>query len=388
MEDCHHNFYHTIYLTFLISHSSSSHDRITKIKYPLECSLPGSSVECVRGSNTNAFWTLHVAYIVIIILALCYICIIMYMVYRSVADIEIQAQKYTFARYRSQNNDRKRSRRVMLQGLLYSSALILVYLFPILMILMNALSKVDKISYTIYILTYSFWPLQGFFNALIYAIPIFQRMYKRQKEKKKERQIKLDSQEGKVESSKTQINSKLSQHENKRQVVAVVSSNLSGSNMKQPSSNCSKDQCQSALEHGEVIIEEQEQMVELYDEETVPQILQKRNECAILHHEILCHEFQERDNTNDNNDILHDEEAMREGNKIAYNGNNNDVFCDILHNKEDMRERNGNNIQHIESSVFVNDESGSKSDDDNHAYTDANTDDDTDDDDNRLSTYP
>jgi hypothetical protein len=259
-----------------------------------------------------------------------------------------------------------------------------------------------------YILTYSFWPLQGFFNALIYAIPIFQRMYKRQKEKKKEKWIKLESKEGKVESSKTQINFKLSQHnEKKQQVVAVVSSNLSGSNMKQPSSNCSKDQYQSALEHGEVIIEERKQMVELYDEETVPEVLQKRNECAILHHGILCHEFQERDNTNDDNDILHDEEAMKEGNKIAYNGNIDDDFCDILHNKEEMRERNGNSIQHIESTVFVNDESRSKSDDDDDDNddnvnpdpdpdpdTDDDNDDNNDDDDNRfddylrLSTYP
>jgi hypothetical protein len=131
------------------------------------------------------------------------------MVYRSVSNIEIQGQRYSFAAYRSQTNDRKRSRRVMLQGILYSLALFLTYIFSIVEIFNN-----DD-SYVTHILEFTFWPLQGFFNALIYSIPVFQRMHKKWKEKRRERQTALlEPQEAGTDESYKYLNihSKLSKN--------------------------------------------------------------------------------------------------------------------------------------------------------------------------------
>jgi hypothetical protein len=115
------------------------------------------------------------------------------MVYKSVSNIEIQAHKYTFASFRFQKNDRKRSRRVMIQGILYSLALFLTYTFVIAILLSTDGSPLAII------LSATLWPLQGVFNVLIYSIPVFQRNYKRRKEKRKEKQnelLKLEEEEG------------------------------------------------------------------------------------------------------------------------------------------------------------------------------------------------
>jgi hypothetical protein len=82
----------------------------------------------------------------------------------------------------------------MLQGILYSLALFLTYIFGIVEFFNN-----DD-SYVTHILEYTFWPLQGFFNALIYSIPVFQKIYKKWKEKRRERQTALfESQEAAAE---------------------------------------------------------------------------------------------------------------------------------------------------------------------------------------------
>jgi hypothetical protein len=123
---------------------------------------------------------------------MCYISVTMFMVYRSVSNIEIQAHKYSFASFGSQKNNRMRSRRVMIQGVLYSLALFLTYIFIIAKMFIN-----DESSASI-ILSVTLWPLQGVFNVLIYLIPVFQRNYKRWKEKRKENQNEsLKLEEGK-----------------------------------------------------------------------------------------------------------------------------------------------------------------------------------------------
>jgi hypothetical protein len=107
----------------------------------------------------------------------------MYLTYKSVADIETKARRYSFANYsRSQTaTERKRSRRVLVQGILYSLALFLINILSIITII---LAKLGIRSYVLHILAYTFWPLQGFFNALIYSIPVFQRIYTRYRERR------------------------------------------------------------------------------------------------------------------------------------------------------------------------------------------------------------
>jgi membrane protein implicated in regulation of membrane protease activity len=110
----------------------------------------------------------------------------MYLTYKSVAEIERKARRYSFVSYtRSQTiNERKRSHRVLIQGLLYSLALFLVNVFLTIII---GLARFGIRRYALNLLAHAFWPLQGFFNALIYSIPNFQRMYTRYRQRKKEK---------------------------------------------------------------------------------------------------------------------------------------------------------------------------------------------------------
>jgi hypothetical protein len=134
-----------------------------------------------------------------VLLAICYVCTTMCMVYKSVSDIEKKARRYSFQGYispRSKNaNHRRRSRRVMIQGILYGLSLFLIYIFPIINLVLTQIPLGYSISvktwYILQLLQYTFWPLQGFFNALIYSIPDFQRINNRWREKRRsEREMK------------------------------------------------------------------------------------------------------------------------------------------------------------------------------------------------------
>ena len=66
-------------------------------------------------------------YVLVLFLVLFYVSIAMLMVYLKVRSVEKNAEKYSFARFTSsQKKNMKMSRRVMLQGVLYSGILILL----------------------------------------------------------------------------------------------------------------------------------------------------------------------------------------------------------------------------------------------------------------------
>ena len=97
----------------------------------------------------------------------------MFLVYMAVRNVEKEAQKYSFARYSSsKKKNMMMSRRVMLQGILYSVALASICLAYILMVFIPAL-------YPSYVLTSILFPLQGFWNALIYMKPLFRQIVKK-----------------------------------------------------------------------------------------------------------------------------------------------------------------------------------------------------------------
>jgi hypothetical protein len=179
------------------------------------------------------------------------------MVYRSVSNIEIQAHKYTFASFRLQKNDRKRSRRVMIQGVLYSLALFLTYIVIIVDMFRNDGSSVAII------LSITLWPLQGAFNVLIYSIPVFQRMYKQWKEKRKENQnesLKLEEEEeGKC--SKRHFLSNVNR--NRKSVLNIIKHN------------------QSVTRIGDETLEEERGNKE-FDGEEEKEEIQRSNETSII----------------------------------------------------------------------------------------------------------
>lgn len=119
--------------------------------------------------------------------SLCYVSIVMFLVYRHVNNIEKEASKYSFAaRHHSVVSNTnatvmKMSRRVMLQGILYGFLLLYP---PVVLILITIRPPV----FAFFLLGNIFFPLQGFFNALIYAIPVFKQMIKKSRKKSRRKQ--------------------------------------------------------------------------------------------------------------------------------------------------------------------------------------------------------
>ena len=116
---------------------------------------------------------LHVFAVILWCCCTLFVGIMMFLVYRSVRNVEKEALKYSFARYSS---SRKAtlviSRRVMIQGVLYGSVL----LYPAVLFSFYTASIHNS---TVLLLGRIFFPLLGFFNALIYAIPSFRQVIKK-----------------------------------------------------------------------------------------------------------------------------------------------------------------------------------------------------------------
>lgn len=92
--------------------------------------------------------------------------------YRTILKIEKDAERFDFlARFReSQSSERRQhSRRMMKQGLMYSGALIVVIIMP----LINFILYFCKLgpNYPAQLVLTIFYPIQGFFNMLIYLMP-------------------------------------------------------------------------------------------------------------------------------------------------------------------------------------------------------------------------
>ena len=100
----------------------------------------------------------------------------MFLVYMAVRKVETDALKYTFATYTSSKKQKlKISRRIMIQGILYSAvlaSLCLTYIF-------KALIPGLDFSFSVEVVASIMIPLQGLWNGLIYMMPLFQQIIKK-----------------------------------------------------------------------------------------------------------------------------------------------------------------------------------------------------------------
>ena len=167
------------------------------MKYPWGCDALGSQVECIRGINGRNLLYWFVIQI-LFLFATIYVSVSMTVVYRYVCDIERKALKYSFlATLQGQNRKKtmKRSRRVMIQGALYSLAMVLIYVFGFIhtIVAITAQKHIE----VLLLITFTLTPLQGVFNIAIYLIPVFRdrlkiyRQSKKSNEKEQETKIKV-----------------------------------------------------------------------------------------------------------------------------------------------------------------------------------------------------
>ncbi len=223
--------------------------------YPFGCDGPETEVECIRGGSatTNAvFFVLPSVHIT----AILFVSITMFRVYRTVHEVEVNAEKYSFlAKYRGNDKkkSRKMSRRVMMQGIAYSAVMILLLLFYFIWIVIYFVTNrhVNEVMMYIGIIFNTLNPLQGAFNALIYLIPFFRKVLKgrRQKmkslnEKGEKEMLKEDNEESikaKNVAASTQI------------LASALSENICESNREQP------EGCTDVILNGEGKEEEKEE---------------------------------------------------------------------------------------------------------------------------------
>ena len=100
----------------------------------------------------------------------------MFDIYKNVNDIEINVEKYSFmAKFKSQQKKKttKRLHRgvTIQQGILYSTIMILLYIFGLIIeaiaiVIKNKIVVMQMISFTIL-------PLQGIFNMCMHLVPVF-----------------------------------------------------------------------------------------------------------------------------------------------------------------------------------------------------------------------
>ncbi len=106
------------------------------------------------------------------VLTVIYVMVVMYMVYKHIRDIEKKAQAYTFTSHRSSDRtiratERKRSQRVMIQGVMYAVALLLVFIPFSVRICLSSFGGIESFAMTL--LAGILVPLQGMYNAIIYS---------------------------------------------------------------------------------------------------------------------------------------------------------------------------------------------------------------------------
>ena len=118
---------------------------------------------------------LLLVYLIVIVLSLCYVTITMIVVYMAVRKVEKDVEKYTFASYTSKKKDVRMSHRVMVQGILYSAALTSLCVIYTL----GPIYSMYGSSYAIEVLGSILLPLQGFWNALIYMVPLFRQIVRK-----------------------------------------------------------------------------------------------------------------------------------------------------------------------------------------------------------------
>ena len=129
--------------------------------YPFDCFFD-EEIECIRG-NVDAMSIAYRVILTVILLSL--LCVITCMIIIIIGACRNNVDVETISTNRNQRGTpfTRETLNILLvkQAILYMFGILLTWIFPVVTIIMN-----DSIIF--YVLTLIFWPLQGFFNALIF----------------------------------------------------------------------------------------------------------------------------------------------------------------------------------------------------------------------------
>lgn len=149
-------------------------DRITA-SYPMGCDLIASTQTCQRSGHNNTYLVYWGSFLTIAILCLCYVGVFSYKVYRSVLQIERKSDTFNFLHHtrfsildKKAHESREKSSFLKKQGLLYTGALFIVWVFVLQFYVVWLIKGPD---YVAYLLLHIFYPAQGFWNCIVYLLP-------------------------------------------------------------------------------------------------------------------------------------------------------------------------------------------------------------------------
>eukprot|EP00516_Mucochytrium_quahogii_P004073 CAMPEP_0203765596 /NCGR_PEP_ID=MMETSP0098-20131031/18497_1 /ASSEMBLY_ACC=CAM_ASM_000208 /TAXON_ID=96639 /ORGANISM=" , Strain NY0313808BC1" /LENGTH=353 /DNA_ID=CAMNT_0050661861 /DNA_START=429 /DNA_END=1490 /DNA_ORIENTATION=+ len=130
---------------------------------PPGCSLPGSTVPCVRGHGAPEY-QFYLCYIPLW-LSVLFSAVAMYLVYTVVRDQDRKINKLVASQMKRFEN----TKRLVKQALLYVTAFFITWFFVTVMRLYNAAT--GNFSFPLAVLSVTFMPAQGFFNMLCFMYP-------------------------------------------------------------------------------------------------------------------------------------------------------------------------------------------------------------------------
>jgi len=146
--------------------------RLNDGRYPKGCD---SEETCIRGWN-GGIYVLAFFY-GLLWPALIYVIITQVIIYRGVRSLERRADSFSHsARLSARTYDK--SRRVMVQSLLYVGALLFTYIGPTILRLTTIISD-TPVNYALFIFVAIVVPLQGVWNCLTYLKPRIDRRFKK-----------------------------------------------------------------------------------------------------------------------------------------------------------------------------------------------------------------
>jgi hypothetical protein len=247
----------------------------------------------------------------------------------------------------------------------------------------------NGIYYKFQVVIFTFWPLQGFFNALIYSIPVFQRTYKRWKDGRERKERQTITTLVSVQEAKSTNNQEMVSPSFGSNKMAFLSSNSNNGKSKGKDSRYCYEQRQSALPIEKTI--EQEEGAgnkDYFDGEEVKAEIQERSEEITNIHQsgqIKCndgHQFQLINSNDDESNIIIDDAEQHSGSNKHHNHHDDSAETKegtqegsnyvLAHHRHPGADLTCQSEDNFESSVNNN------ADDDVRDYNDDNSDNDID----------
>jgi hypothetical protein len=139
--------------------------------YPYFC----EGDECIRSGPNDGGWHQNIYIITFSCWIICfmYVIVVMSVLYKTVLSLELKAEKFKFTpKFRSVEKDRRKSKRIRIQGMMYGGSLLLccsATLFSLIFIIGDNYNHL----YLRAVISNISLPLQGVCNCIIYLSPRF-----------------------------------------------------------------------------------------------------------------------------------------------------------------------------------------------------------------------